>query len=299
MNPTNSRESRTTTVAIACQPADEKEIAMYSYWHVNSALALFAATLLCVATLSPFSTLAVAAGNQQAQSAANNSGNRVGRRPARRSSRRRGNSRSVLPNIADESLMNPLLNLPHPGGEPVIPTGNENTPLAETLEYIRLRMKDYGAQSGYSGGEIIKDVTFSNCAAPQSTEQDANSVSHSNIQVATMSDALAQCSISWTVTYKEGGAGTANSPGVDVTRTASFKLKDLNNDGVVIRQGVIWVRTDPYRSITITTGARDAQVEDEWWIDLHNQEVARRVARALQHAAQQCRVKNYVEKFAK
>ncbi len=223
-------------------------------------------------------------------------------RPRRSSRRRRGSASSARGVLTATSTSNSAMLSPPPlrDGLIITPPTNDKTSLDETLEYIRLRMKDYGGQSGYSdsGGEILKDVTFSGCSPSMSAGQGGVMVSRlDNGGGTTTTQTIEHCSISWVVTFKEDGTGTA-----DITRTAILKLKDLNlNGGVVVRKGVIWIRTDPYRSITVTTtsGASNTITEDEWWIDLHDEEVARRVARALQHAAQKCRGETYVEKFTK
>jgi hypothetical protein len=179
-------------------------------------------------------------------------------------------------------------------GQPITASANDNTPLDVTESYIQNRMMEYGAQSGYSGGEVIKRVVFADCSPPSAAENN-NTMSTLTHGATPQSQTLDRC-MSWDVAFKQDDASST-----EVTRTSTIRLKDLNTDnGAVIRQGVIWLRTDPYRSITIVRpDMRTMIVEDEWWIDLHDEEVARRVARALQHAAQLCRGPSYVEQFIK
>jgi hypothetical protein len=250
--------------------------------------------ILCVIVSSYDRTLGASSSNSQASNAGSASSNSAGATQRRTSARRR--SRRGRRTIAATASSNVALDVPLAvGGQRITAPTNDNTPLDVTESYIKDRMIEYGAQTGYSGGEVIKRVEFADCTTP-SAAQNNNTVSTLTYGMTLPQAQSSDRCLSWDVVFKEGGARPT-----EVTRTTTLRLKDLNIDnGAIIRHGVVWVRTAPYRSINIVRpDVRTTIVEDEWWIDLHDEEVAHRVARALQHAAQLCRGPGYVEVFIK
>lgn len=276
---------------------------MHSDCSLNYVFAAFISIILIqggvgLASATPSATLSSRAQAVTAPLA----GQTTNRPSTRRRSRRRRGGTSSGRSIATATSTNDSATIdPTPrGGVAIGPPTNDKTSLDETLEYIKVRLLEYGGQSGYSGGEILKDVTYSGCSLPTSAEQEGGATipQLNDGGEAPSPSPFKNCSISWVVTFKEAGSNAA-----EITRTTTLKLRDLNpDDGAVVWKGVIWLKTYPYRSITVTTtpGASNIITEDEWWIDLHDEVVAQRVARALQHAAKNhCREKTYVEKFTK
>jgi hypothetical protein len=74
-------------------------------------------------------------------------------------------------------------------------------------------------------------------------------------------------------------------------------LSTLNTSKISTERGVIWLRT---RGKTISVQMeRETYYEDQWWIDVHDDQVARNVARALIHAGKLCNPDIGKDPFAK
>lgn len=171
---------------------------------------------------------------------------------------------------------------------------SEKVELSATLDYIKERMSSYGSQKGYVESEVIKgSVSFDQCVQPKKTVTMLSDVLIASSQGEKPESAppVPNCRMTWTVEYTD-------ESNVKKNRTIALTLAHLNVDEVFQSQGVVWIKTAPYKAITVATGGTTL-TEDEWWIDLHDEEVARRVGRALKHAAKVCRGEKYVEKFAK
>jgi hypothetical protein len=268
---------------------------MSSNHRISYVLCLLIIALLGLAGFASAFTLKAAMPDPQTHSATRRA-RRMPMRAERRKLRRTRANKAISLNSNNDALM-ARIGIGNNGDEQrPSDSAEDKTPLAETLDYIQQRITEYGKQVGYSGAsEVVKEVTFTNCAPPSDTARNTIFTARPTSVERTLLSPPAQCSRSWTVTFKDGSPG-----GADVTRTTIVKLKDLNLESTGLRQGVIWVRTDPYRSIAITTpGVITPLMEDEWWIDLHDDDVALRVTRALKHAAGLCRASSYVEPFSK
>ena len=189
-----------------------------------------------------------------------------------------------------------------PDPEPITSSSeSDNFELSATLDYIKERMLSYGSQKGYVDSEVIKgSVIFDKCDQPEKPVLEPVKISEKGKGNATSPSQekpeppppAPNCNMTWTVEYTD-------EPNVKKERKITLTLAHLNLDEVFQSQGVIWIKTAPYKTINVAISGGTVLTEDEWWIDLHDEEVARRVGRALKHAAKVCRGDKYVEKFAK